>query len=67
MEEFNAYQGKGASTISVNAARKPYQIQTDFNLSGIDFQPLLTDAAGFDKLMGKGEFKWQLSTTGISQ
>lgn len=67
MEEFNAYQGKGTSTISLNAARKPYQIQTDFNLAGIDFQPLLTDAAGFDKVLGKGEFNWQLNTSGVSQ
>jgi AsmA protein len=67
MEEFNAYEGKGVSKITVNGTRKPYRIDTDFDLSGIDFMPLLTDAAGFDKLMGKGQFKWQLSTSGESQ
>jgi AsmA protein len=29
--------------------------------------PLLTDAAGFDKLMGKGSLNWNLTTTGQSQ
>ncbi|MCC5367693.1 AsmA family protein, partial [Staphylococcus aureus] len=30
-------------------------------------QPLLTDAAGFDKLMGKGSLNWDLATSGQSQ
>lgn len=67
MEEFNAYEGKGVSKIVLNAARKPYTLNTSFDLSGIDFEPLLTDAVGFDKVLGNGEFKWNLSTVGVSQ
>ena len=40
---------------------------TNFALDKIDAQPLLTDAAGFDKLMGKGSLNWNLTTTGQSQ
>lgn len=67
MNEFNAYQGKGFSHILLNAAQKPYTLQTSFNLSEIAFQPLLTDAIGFDKVLGKGELNWELTTAGTSQ
>lgn len=67
MEEFNAYQGKGVSRIELNAEQNPYVLNTSFDLTGIDFEPLLTDAAGFDKVLGTGQFKWNLRTAGISQ
>ncbi|MBE0361966.1 AsmA protein [Pseudoalteromonas ulvae UL12] len=67
MTEFNAYSGKGVGSVIVNANQAPYKITTDFKLIGIDAEPLLSDAAGFDKLMGKGELNWQLTTQGKSQ
>ena len=67
MEEFDAYQGSGKGQVRVNATSRPYQIETAFNFDGIDAEPLLTDAAGFDKLMGKGKLNWNLTTKGTSQ
>ncbi|MBQ4859476.1 AsmA family protein [Pseudoalteromonas sp. MMG007] len=67
LDSFSAYEGTGKGVININAQNTPYKITTNFDLSGIDAQPLLTDAAGFDKLMGKGSLNWDLTTTGQSQ
>ncbi|KDC49806.1 AsmA family protein [Pseudoalteromonas fuliginea] len=67
LDSFSAYEGSGKGVINVNAQHVPYKISTNFDLAGIDAQPLLADAAGFDKLMGKGSLNWNLSTTGQSQ
>ncbi|NRA81086.1 MAG: AsmA family protein, partial [Pseudoalteromonas sp.] len=67
LDKFVAYEGKGKGVITVNAKQTPYKISTNFSLDKIDAQPLLTDAAGFDKLMGKGSLNWDLTTTGQSQ
>ncbi|MGV2871832.1 AsmA family protein [Colwellia sp. E150_009] len=65
--DFQAYQGQGTGTIEVLANKKPYQISSKFDLNKINAEPLLTDAAGFDKLMGKGQLTWNISTSGVSQ
>ncbi|WP_105258441.1 AsmA family protein [Pseudoalteromonas sp. T1lg88] len=67
MDKFVAYEGQGKGTVMLNAKQAPYQINTNFSLAGINAEPLLTDAAKFDKLMGKGSIDWQLSTRGQSQ
>ena len=67
LDKFSAYKGSGKGTITVNAKQAPYKISTDFSLDKIDAQPLLTDAAGFDKLIGKGSLNWDLVTSGQSQ
>ncbi|WP_283709594.1 AsmA family protein [Pseudoalteromonas prydzensis] len=67
LDKFAAYEGNGKGTITVNAKQAPYKIATNFSLDKIDAQPLLTDAAGFDKLMGKGSLNWDLATSGQSQ
>ncbi|WP_105253481.1 AsmA family protein [Pseudoalteromonas sp. T1lg75] len=67
MDKFVAYEGQGKGTVMLNAKQAPYQLNTNFSLAGIDAEPLLTDAAKFDKLMGKGSLDWQLSTRGQSQ
>jgi AsmA protein len=67
LDKFVAYEGNGKGVITVNAKQTPYKISTNFSLDKIDAQPLLTDAAGFDKLMGKGSLNWNLTTTGQSQ
>lgn len=65
--DFQAYQGQGTGIIEVAANKKPYQITSKFDLNQINAEPLLTDAAGFDKLMGKGKLEWNISTKGVSQ
>ncbi|MCG7545256.1 AsmA family protein [Pseudoalteromonas sp. MM17-2] len=67
MDKFAAYEGQGTGKVTLNAARQPYQIDTQFDLSGINAEPLLSDAVKFDKLMGKGALNWQLTTEGQSQ
>ncbi|MCQ8880157.1 AsmA family protein [Pseudoalteromonas shioyasakiensis] len=67
LDKFAAYEGNGQGMITINAKQVPYTIATNFSLDKIDAQPLLTDAAGFDKLMGKGSLNWDLATSGDSQ
>jgi len=67
LKSFQGYQGKGSGVVKVNAAKKPYQISSKFDLADINAAPLLNDAIGFDKLMGKGQLAWQLATQGSSQ
>lgn len=67
LDKFVAYEGNGKGVVTVNAKQTPYKISTNFSLDKIDAQPLLSDAAGFDKLMGKGSLNWNLTTTGQSQ
>ncbi|MGB1302015.1 MAG: AsmA family protein [Pseudoalteromonas tetraodonis] len=67
LDSFKAYEGTGKGVININTQQTPYKISTNFDLADIDAQPLLTDAAGFDKLMGKGSLNWNLTTTGQSQ
>lgn len=67
MDKFAAYEGSGKGVVHVNAATKPYQITTNFALNNINAEPLLTDAIGFDKVLGKGSLNWDLETQGMSQ
>ncbi|WP_369672110.1 AsmA family protein, partial [Enterococcus faecium] len=67
LDKFAAYEGNGKGKVTINAQQTPYKIATNFALDAIDAQPLLTDAAGFDKLMGKGSLNWDLTTSGDSQ
>lgn len=67
LKSFQGYEGNGSGTFRVNASKKPYQITTKFELADINAEPLLTDAVGFDKLLGKGHLAWDLSTQGLSQ
>ncbi|MCX2982002.1 AsmA family protein [Halieaceae bacterium IMCC14734] len=67
LTKFEAYEGTGNGQITLNAASQPYRVSTRFDLTGIQAQPLLRDAAGFDKLMGNGQLNINLNTNGISQ
>ncbi|MCF6437519.1 AsmA family protein [Pseudoalteromonas sp. MMG022] len=67
LDEFNAYEGVGQGTVKVDASRVPYKVNTQFKLDNINAEPLLTDAVGFDKVLGKGGMQWQLATQGQSQ
>ena len=67
LKSFQGYEGNGQGTFNVNANKKPYKISTKFELANINAEPLLTDAVGFDKLIGKGQLAWHLTTEGTSQ
>ncbi|MBE0366494.1 AsmA family protein [Pseudoalteromonas aurantia] len=67
LDEFNAYEGSGKGTVKVDATASPYKVATNFALKNINAEPLLTDAVGFDKVLGKGSIDWNLTTHGQSQ
>jgi AsmA protein len=67
LSDFQGYEGQGTGSIKVVANKKPYQITSKFELAKINAEPLLTDAVGFDKLLGKGQLAWDLTTRGLSQ
>ncbi|SEK71423.1 AsmA protein [Colwellia chukchiensis] len=67
LKSFEGYEGKGSGVVTLNATTKPYQFSSNFKLTDINAEPLLTDAIGFNKLMGKGHLVWQLSSQGRSQ
>lgn len=67
LDEFNAYDGTGKGSVKINSAVTPYKIVTNFALKNINAEPLLTDAVGFDKVLGKGSIDWNLTTQGQSQ
>lgn len=67
LDKFKAYNGTGNGVVAVNASSAPYAIETSFDLSGIEAEPLLTDSVGVDKLRGAGNLEWNLKTSGRSQ
>ncbi|WP_448548507.1 AsmA family protein [Thalassotalea fusca] len=67
LSKFEAYEGNGQGSVNINAKTAPYAITTAFNFSGIQAKPLLTDVAGFEKLMGKGQLDWRFNMHGNSQ
>jgi AsmA protein len=67
LKSFEGYQGSGSGEVKINAAKKPYLLSSKFALADISAAPLLKDAIGFDKLMGKGQLAWDLATQGSSQ
>ncbi|MDP2565390.1 AsmA family protein [Pseudoalteromonas marina] len=67
LDSFSAYEGAGKGVITIDAQNAPYKIATNFNLTDTNAQPLLTDATGFDKVLGRGSLNWNLSTAGQSQ
>jgi AsmA protein len=67
LKKFAAYDGTGQGVLEVNAQQTPYTLQSTMSFSNINAEPLLTDAVGVDKLLGKGNLNWQVSSKGVSQ
>ena len=66
LTEFAAYQGRGQGKIRLDASARPYQLATEFALSDIQAEPLLSDVLGFKQLIGSGRLDWSLNTRGQS-
>ncbi len=60
----NLYQGTLAGSASVNTHSNQFSIREQ--LTGVALGELLRDAAGFDKLEGRGNVALQLTTTGTT-
>lgn len=67
LNEMNLYDGVGRASVRVNAQDPVLKINKSLSIENIQLKPLLTDAADFTKLEGKGLFQTNISTTGKSQ
>jgi AsmA protein len=67
LKELNLYDGTGKGRITVDGRRKVPAVKESFTIEGVAAEPLLTDAAGFDRLEGTGRFDVSVSTRGRSQ
>nr|HRC87731.1 AsmA family protein [Thermoanaerobaculia bacterium] len=61
------YGGQGTGALSVDARAPAAKIDSNFNLKAIQVQPLLTDAAGIDRLAGSGDVSFGGASSGRSQ
>ena len=67
LTELALYAGAGAGRIVVDAVPDVPRIEVNFDLTGLQAEPFLKDAAGFDRLSGTGAIKISVSTSGRSQ
>tara|TARA_R110000868_G_scaffold129378_11_gene338140 strand:- start:191 stop:2221 length:2031 start_codon:yes stop_codon:yes gene_type:complete len=61
------YEGAGSGTLSLNGRGSVPQIEAAFKVAGVAAQPLLRDAAGFERLSGLSAISFAVSGTGRSQ
>ncbi len=67
LAELNLYDGKGKGRITVDGRGKVPAVKQSFTMAGISAEPLLTDAAQFDRLSGTGQLEIAVSTRGGSE
>ncbi|MBL4740364.1 MAG: AsmA family protein [Sneathiella sp.] len=67
LTELNLYDGKAQGSVVLDARKKIPKISKSFTLTGVQLNPLLTDAADFKKLEGTGMIQLEIKATGISQ
>ena len=61
------YDGTGKGSLTLDGSRSTPKIKADFDLSGLQAHPLLTDAADFTRLEGTALFDFTVNTSGKSQ
>jgi AsmA protein len=67
LPNFQLYNGIGTGVLSVDATGKAPTQAFRFSLAKLDVYPFLSDAAGFDRIEGKGAIVIDLTTSGASQ
>ncbi len=67
LKEMELYDGQGTATVELNRGGSVPQINKTLNVQAIQAEPLLTDAAGFEKLSGTGAIQMQVTAYGNSQ
>ncbi|HEX7967173.1 MAG TPA: AsmA family protein [Stellaceae bacterium] len=67
LTELALYKGAGKGKVVLDGSGAVPGVEADFNLSGVQIQPLLHDAADLDRLSGTGGFTTALSGRGKSQ
>lgn len=61
------YEGAGSGNLTLSGAGRVPQMNADFKISGVEAQPLLTDAAGFERLNGLSAISLAINTAGRNQ
>lgn len=61
------YEGTGKGSLTLDGSRSTAKIKADFDLSGLQAHPFLTDAADFTRLEGTALFDFAVNTSGKSQ
>ena len=67
LTELNLYGGTGKGRIKVDGSKKVPAVEKKLVIEGVQAQPLLIDAAKFDRLEGTGRFEVSVTTQGRSQ
>jgi AsmA protein len=67
LSQLSLYQGQGHGKISVDGSGATPSIALDFSLAGLQVEPLLTAAAGTDRLSGTGKLTLNVTGSGKSQ
>ncbi len=67
LNELDLYDGSGKGKVTVDARGKVPTVEKVFAMEGIQAQPLLTDAAGFERLEGTGTMNISVVAKGNSQ
>lgn len=65
--ETTLHGGEGTGRLEVDASAEPPAIRAEASLTGFRARPLLTAAAGFDRLDGAGRMRVSLATAGRSE
>jgi len=61
------YGGSGVAKVKLDASKATPTVSKSLRLKGVQAQPLLTDAANFDRLSGKGNLDLTVNAAGVSE
>ena len=61
------YDGTGSGSVQVDARNDTPEIKANFDLSGVQAEPLMKDAAEFDRLTGTFKTNFDITASGKSQ
>lgn len=67
LDKLALYKGAGSGSLILNGAGRVPQIAAAFSIAGVQALPLLTDAAGFERLDGLSAISFSVNGTGRSQ
>jgi AsmA protein len=67
LTELNLYGGSGNGKVTLNGRGKVPAIEQSFKISGVQAEPLLIDAAKFNRLSGTANLEYAITATGTSQ
>lgn len=67
LTEMSLYSGAGTGAVSIDGGSATPSVAASFRLQNVAAGPFLTDAIGFKRVEGRGDFAFELQTSGASQ